>query len=252
MNDLQSAAVSRRLFAFVTDLILASILIAGVYLLLSAILRPNRYNARYQEILTDYEARYNVSFDTTQEQFDEMDEAGKANYREAVNAMNADEDANRAIRTSYRLTFLIFISGILLAMLILEFLIPLWLGDGRTLGKRLFGLGVMRRNGIRVGSASLFVRAVIGKGVLEVIFPVLILLTAISGMTGIFGIVLLAALMVAQIAVYIRSRAGVLLHDLLSDTVVIDWASQRIFRDETERDAYLQEQKEAAEERRIY
>ncbi len=251
-NDLQRATVSKRVFAFLLDFILASILIAGLYVLLAAVLRPNEYQKRYTEILSSYEERYGVSFDTSQEAFDAMSEEEKENYRNAVDAMNADSEANRAITTAYRRTLIIFVTGILTSLLILEFVVPLFLGDGRTLGKRLFGVGVMRRTGIRVNATTLFVRSVIGKGVLEIIFPILILILSVSGITGFFGILLLAVLMIVQIAVYMRSGEGILLHDLLSNTVTVDWASQRIFADEAARDAYLSSGAEEEKQNRIY
>ena len=49
MLDLQKAPFSKRLFAFLADLILSSILIAGLYFVMSAALDVDGYNAIYSE-----------------------------------------------------------------------------------------------------------------------------------------------------------------------------------------------------------
>jgi len=244
MQDIQLAPVSKRLFAFLLDLILASIVVAGCYYLLSSVLGIDRYGAIYNERLAYYEAEYGVDFD--EDDYASMDEAGKANYKAAVDAMNADETANTAIKTSYALTFGVLGGGIVLAALLLEFVIPLLLKDGRTLGKRLFGLGVMRRSGLRISAPVLFVRGVIGKGIFEFVLPVMLIVTAGAGMTGIFGLILLGIMIIAEIVTVAKSGTNSFLHDLLADSVVIDWDSQLIFENEEALAAYRAE-KEAEE-----
>lgn len=241
-NDIQLAPVSKRMFAFLLDLIIASILVTGVYFLLSLVLDIDSYSAKYNQRKAAYEAEYGVDFDNSD--YQSMDEAGKANYKAAVEAMNADEEANKAIKTSYALTFGIIGGGIVLAVLLLEFLLPLLLKDGRTLGKRLFGLGVMRRSSLRISAPVLFVRGVIGKGLFELVLPVMLIVTAGAGLTGIFGIILLGIMVIAEIVTVAKSGTNAFLHDLLSDTVVIDWDSQRIFPDEESLRAYLNEHSE--------
>ena len=252
MIDLQKAPFGKRIFAFLADLIVAGILISGIYFALSAILDIDGYTKKYNDILLSYEEEYGVSYDTTQEQYSAMTDAEKEHYAEAVDAMNADEDANKAIKTAYTLTFITFASGIIVSMLLLEFIVPLLFGDGRTLGKRLFGLGVMRTNYVRITPVQLFVRGVIGKGVFELVLPILIILSVLSGKTGVFGLILLGVMVIAEIVVLIRSDSNSMLHDVLADTAVVDWASQRIFENEKQRDAYIREQKEAEEQNKLY
>ncbi len=252
MNDLQRAAFSKRLFAFLADLILASILISGIYFVMSAALGVDGYNARYNEIMTSYEEEYGVKFGVTAEEYGGMTPDEKENYKAAVDAMNNDAEAKEAISTSYRLVFIIFASGIIVSMAILEFAVPLAFGDGRTLGKRLFGLGVMRRSSVKISPTVLFVRGVVGKAVFEMILPVLILLSALAGATGFFGIVLLVVFAVAEIAAYAISRTGAFLHDILADTVVIDWDSQMIFDSIAARDEYIKKKNAEHEANKLY
>lgn len=252
MIDLQKAPFGKRIFAFLADLIIASILVAGIYFAMSAILDIDGYTKKYDDIRVSYEEKYGVTYDVTEEQYSLMTDAEKDRYREAVDAMNGDEEANNAITTAYTLTFVTFASGIVVSMLLLEFVAPLIMKDGRTPGKRLFGLGVMRTNFTRITPVQLFVRGVIGKGVLELVLPVLLLLTAMSGTTGIFGLILLGVMVIAEIVVMIRSDANAMLHDILADTAVVDWASQRIFENEKERDGFIREQQEEIEKNKLY
>ena len=252
MIDLQKAPFGKRIFAFLADLIVAGILISGLYFAFSAILGVDSYTAKYNEILESYEERYGVDYDTTQEQYDAMTDAEKEHYNEAVRAMNADEDANRAIKTAFAMTFAIFAGGIIISMLLLEFIVPLLFKDGRTLGKRLFGLGVMRKNFTRITPVQLFVRGVIGKGVFELILPILIILSVLAGITGIFGLILLGVMAIAEVVALVRSDSNSMLHDVLADTAVIDWASQRIFDSEKQRDEYERRQKEEIEQNKLY
>ena len=252
MVDLQKAPFGKRIFAFLADLIVAGILISGLYFAFSAILGVDSYAAKYNEILASYEAEYGVDYDTTQEEYDAMTDAEKDHYREAVAAMNADEEANRAIKTAYTMTFAIFAGGIIISMLLLEFIVPLLFKDGRTLGKRLFGLGVMRTNYVRITPVQLFVRGVIGKGVFELVLPILIVMSVLSGRTGMFGLILLGAMVIAEIVVLVKSDSNSMLHDVLADTAVVDWASQMIFENEKQRDEYIRRQKEEIEQNKLY
>ena len=252
MVDLQKAPFGKRIFAFLADLIVAAILISGLYFAFSAILDVDSYTAKYDGILKSYEERYGVSFDTTQEEYDAMTDAEKEHYNEAVDAMNNDEDANRAMKTALTMGFAIIAGGIIVSMLLLEFIVPLLMKDGRTLGKRLFGLGVMRRNFTRITPVQLFVRGVIGKGVFELVLPIMIIFSVLLGITGIFGLILLGVMVIAEIVALVRSDSNSMLHDVLADTAVVDWASQLIFDDEKRRDEFIRRQKEEIEQNKLY
>ncbi len=253
MTDVQKAPYSKRIFAFLCDIIIAAILTAGLYLLMSSILNVDSYNEKYQQIIHRYEEEYGVSFSETakmtREEYYKLSEQERSVYEAAVAAANADEEANAAIRTSYAISFSIFAAGIVISALLLEFLIPAFTGDGRTPGKLLFGLGVMRTGCTQISRPVLFVRGVVGKGTLEAALPAAVIVTSFSGVTGVFGLILLAVFAVAELVTLIKSRGSLLLHDVLADTVVVDWASQRIFKTEAERDEY---EKKAAESSAAY
>ena len=121
-----------------------------------------------------------------------------------------------------------------------------------TPGKKIFGLAVMRTNGVRIRGVSLFIRTFLGKYVVETMIPVLIGLLiifnaiGIMGGPGIIGLIMVLILFVAEIVLVAVSKTNSMIHDFVSDTVVVDMASQMIFDDEQSMIEY--KQRKAAEE----
>ena len=151
------------------------------------------------------------------------------------------------------LTLIITSLGILLAVLLWEFIIPLFLKNGQTLGKKIFGIAVMRTNGVKISNVQLFIRAVLGKYTFEIMLPVFAVLMAEFANMLIFGVVVIAAIFIAQVVVLIVTRnTRQALHDLLSDTVTVDLASQLIFETEEELIKYKEEQHAKMVERSPY
>ena len=110
----------------------------------------------------------------------------------------------RAYSMTIQLTILITSLGLLAGYLITEFAVPLALKDGRTLGKRIFGLAVMRSDGVRISPVLLFVRTVLGKYALETMIPVFIVMMMFWGNLGIVGLAVLILIPVLEIIVMIR------------------------------------------------
>ena len=83
---------------------------------------------------------------------------------------------------------------------------------------------------------------------METMFPLLIVLMIYFGYLGIIGTVTLLLFFVLQLGVMIKTPTNSSIHDLLSDTMVVDLVSQRIFETEEERIDYLAEEQRLAEE----
>ena len=134
-----------------------------------------------------------------------------------------------AYRMLLNLTLVITSISILFGYLVLEFALPLWLGNGQTLGKKIFGIALMRVDGVRITPFQLFVRTVLGKYTIETMIPVLILIMLWFGSIGVVGIAVLAAFGLLQLILLAATRTNSLLHDLLSATAAVDMAGQMIF-----------------------
>ena len=227
--DLQKAGMWKRISAYLFDNILLLVAIVGIAALLSTMLgydkHSNTLNAAYEK----YETQYGITFNTTQEQYNAMTEAEKANYDAAYEALTADEEAMYAYSMMVNLMLVILSGAILLAMFIFEFAVPMLFGNGQTLGKKIFGIAIMRTDGVKVSGPLMFIRTILGKFTIETMIPVIILFMMFLGSIGIIGPFIFMVLLVLQCIMLVMSKSGRLIHDYLAKTVAVDMSSQMIF-----------------------
>ena len=250
--DLQKAGMWKRISAFLFDNILLLVAIVGIAALLSTMLgydkHSNTLNAAYEK----YETQYGITFNTTEEQYNAMTEAEKANYDAAYEALTADEEAMYAYSMMVNLMLVILSGAILLAMFIFEFAVPMLFGNGQTLGKKIFGIAIMRTDGVKVSGPLMFIRTILGKFTVETMIPVIILFMMFLGTIGIIGPFIIMVLLALQCIMLVMSKSGRLIHDYLAKTVAVDMSSQMIFR--TTEDLIAYKKRLAAEQaaRQVY
>ncbi len=240
ITDLQKGSLLKRASAFLLDGILLVILTTGFAFALSGIFNYNKLSQEYSDGMDYYAEKYDVDFDgiTTQESYDALEAAEKARYDEAIEAMNADEHLIHLLNTIVVMIVAMVSLGIFLAFAVIEYLFPMIFKNGQTVGKKIFGLGVMRTNGVRIGPVALFIRTFFGKYIVETMIPVLIGLMlifhaiGIMGSTGLMGPIFVFGLLIVQILLVFFSKTNSMLHDKISDCVVVDLSSQMIFDDE--------------------
>ena len=227
--SLQRAGMWKRISAFLFDAILLGILAVLFAFLLSSALGYDRYVDTLNRCYEAYGEQYGVDFQTSLSQYDSMTDEEKQQLEEAYRAVGQDEEAAYAYQMTIRLTILMVSLGILLACLIWEVLIPALLKDGQTLGKKIFSLGVMRSDGVRLGGVQLFVRSILGKYTVEIMIPVLVAMMLYFGSTGLPGTLLILGLALVNGCLFLFTYAHTPIHDLRAGTVVVDLPSQRIF-----------------------
>jgi len=230
-HDIQKAGLWKRIAAGMLDGILLAVLSVGIAFLLGEFLGYDGYNTTLNESYAHYEEQYGIQFQITGEEYEKMLPEQKDAYDAAYDALIHDETAMHAYNMVLNLSLLITTGGIFGACLLLEFVLPLLLGNGQTVGKRVFGLGVVRVDSVRTTPVQMFVRTVLGKFTVEIMIPVYVILMIFFNTTGLGGTLLLGALLVAQILIMALTANNYLIHDLLAGTVVVDVASQMIFRD---------------------
>lgn len=237
-NDIQKAGLWKRFAAGILDGILLAVLAAGVAFLLGAFLGYDGYNTTLNESYAYYQEQYGSQFQITREEYEKLLPQEKEAYDAAYDALLQDEKAMEAYNEVRNLQYmvlsmalLIITGGILVACLLLEFALPMFFGNGQTIGKKVFGLGVVRVDSVRTTPVQMFVRTVLGKFTIEIMIPVYVVHMIFFGVTGPVGTLFLGALLVAQILIMALNRNNSLIHDLLAGTVVVDVASQMIFRD---------------------
>lgn len=229
-QELQKASLWKRIAAGIFDLILIAILATGFGWLLSTALHYDGYNDTLEAAYAKYESQYGVTFQITQEEYEAFDQVARQAYDDAYAALIADNEAMHAYNMAVNLMLLITTGAILLALILLCFVVPLLLGNGQTVGKKIFSLCLMRTDGVKVNNLQLFTRAVLGQFAVETMIPAYVIFMIFWGTVDLFGLLLIAALLIAQCVIMATTKTNSLLHDLMAGTVVVDFGSQRIFR----------------------
>lgn len=240
MYDFQKADMWKRISAWLFDLILLVIVVVGAALMMSTIVGYDSFSDELKAIETKYEQKHNVSFDISSDEYAALDENEQKLFDDAYADFAHDKEAIRLYDLLLNLTLIIVTFAILIGYLLLEFLVPLLFGNGQTLGKKIFGVGVMREDGVRISGLLLFTRTVLGKFTVETMIPVMIAIMLIFGVMGTVGLLILILLLGVQMILLCASRARTPIHDKLAHTVTVDLASQRIFESSEELLAYKQ------------
>lgn len=166
---------------------------------------------------------------------DGKDAGTKAAYDE-YKKLPPVETVNFQYKYVYNLLFMMTSVGTLLAYLALEFILPIILKNGQTVGKKVFGICLVRPNCVRITTLSLFARTILGKYAIETMFPILLvfLFLFLFGGLGALAIILLAALALLNIILFFALKNRTPIHDLLAGTVAVDMKLQMIFKSEEE------------------
>ena len=229
MTNLQKANVGKRIIAAVFDGIMLSIVAVAFATLFSYVFGYDTYMKTVDDAYATYESTYGVKFEISQQEYEALNQTQRENYDTAYQALSKDEAVVYAYNMLINLTMVILTLSVLLGVVLVEFVVPLLFGNGRTLGKAIFGIAVMHVEGIRINNLQLFTRTVLGKFALELMIPLSVVMMIFFNAVGIFGLGVLLVLVVAQIICLVSTRNFSLLHDEMAGTVVVDFASQRIF-----------------------
>jgi uncharacterized RDD family membrane protein YckC len=229
MLDLQKASVLKRVSAFLLDMILLLILITGFAFVLSLVTGYDGYNERLEAVEQEYEDKYGVSFDISEEEYNKMPEEQRKYFDEVYTEFSKDEEALYLYNMQFNLILMISTVSILLSYVVLELILPLVFKNGQTVGKKIFGIALVHTNSVRLTTMALFVRTILGKFTLETMIPVYIFIMAVFGTLGLTGTIMLLLILVLQIGVILITKTNSCIHDLLANTVAVDLSSQMIF-----------------------
>lgn len=245
MYDFQKADMWKRISAWLFDFIIIGIVIVGMALGLSKILKYDHHYNKLEESYDKYEEEYGIDLGISNEDYEKLPDETKEKYIEAGEKMQNDAEIRARYDLIVNLVLIITSFSILLGFFVIEFIIPLIFKNGQTLGKKIFGIGVMRCDGVKLTNFQLFVRSILGKCTLETLIPVYVLIMIILRVTGIVGIAVLAAIALSEIVFVIATKERTPLHDVMASTVTVDMASQMIFDTKEELLAYKQKIHEA-------
>lgn len=232
--DLQKASIGKRIIAFIFDFICVITIAVGLMIPFSAAVGYNDYADKLDSVTEKYRKEYNIP-EITSDEYDKLSaeekEAYTNDYNTAVEAANKalenDEEAKKIWNMVTHLSLLIVIIPLLISFILYEFVLPLFLKNGQTLGKKIFGIALMHKEGIRVKNIQLFIRALFGKFVVETMLVLFVIIY--FGLLTDITLICLLIYVVAQIICMVSSHSNSPIHDLMAGTVAVDMASQRIF-----------------------
>lgn len=269
--DVQKASVTKRFAAFLLDIILIACLAVGFMALVAVICKYDTHYKTYTTIVTDtqkqvieeYKTSHGVDLGISKEDYDKLTAQEQEKFN--IAAKEAGEELNKRLMQNetyvkesmlvLSFTLMMTTIGIFLSVFVLEFVFPLIFKNGQTIGKKVFSIAVMHTNGVRVRPFSMFVRAILGMYVFEIMVPVLVgIMMFFNILNIIIGTCVLVAILILQIAVFISTRNTTksFLHDLMARTVVVDLSSQMIFDSEEERLEFVKAEQRELEERNAY
>ena len=258
--SLQKASFFKRISAYIFDMLIAVMIAVGLAGVFSITFGYADHNIKMEEIRYHYYVDvYHIPMHVSKEYYETIPEEERINYitSETYNALSEEEkavyeQASAAISADptmqdlqsklFTMSFAIISLGVFCSHFLWYFLIPLWFKNGQTLGKKCFGLAVMRTNCVKISNPVLFVRSMLGLYAMETMAPILLLMMIYFGALGIVGTITIIGIFILQIAVMIVTQTNSCIHDLLSDTVVVDMASQQIFDTQEELIAYQEAQ----------
>ena len=228
--DLQKASFSKRIAALLLDFILLTILITGVAAVVTAVTNYDTYVQAADARQKHFEAEYDVRFDITEEEYLALSEEKQQLYTNAYQKLYKDKEFLSAYNMMVSLIMLILSLSIFVGVIVVDFVIPLFLKNGQTLGKKVFGIGLVRVDGVQLSTLQLFVRTVLGKFAIELMIPTYIIIMLIFNLANIIHIAIVAILLIAQVVCIAVTKTNSAIHDLMAGTVAIDISSQQIFR----------------------
>ena len=181
------------------------------------------------EVIHIYITRYSVDFDISQEDYQKLSDENQKLIDNAYGEFAADPEVARLNALIFNLSFMIVSFSILIPYLLLEFVVPLLLKNGQTIGKKIFGIGVMRVDGVRISTVQLFIRTVLGKCTLETMLPIMMLMILMFNVMPLVSVGITLILVIAQFCCIAFTAFHTPIHELISATVSVDISSQLIF-----------------------
>ncbi len=224
---IQKANFWKRISAYMLDVVLTFVLSLAIMIGINSLLKIDNYLDKIDAYRIQYAQEVGVDLEISKEEYNKLSKDDQAAYEEKVKLVNEKMSKDKEVVKLNAQTMSLLLLSVSLSMffsiLLLYFFLPLLLKQGRTLGKKLFGLAVIRSNCVKISPVVLFIRSMIGLFAIETIFPFFLITI------GKLGVIVFVLFMAMQIFVMIRSDTNSCVHDLLTDTVVVDMASQTIY-----------------------
>lgn len=233
IHDLQKASVWKRISAALLDFVILFVAVEGLILLLSTALGFQSYLDRMDTLKESYLEKYGIERILSGEELSKLPTEAQEVYKAKVEAANKASQHDEEFIGTYgkiiSLSLVMTTLSVLVAYLLLEFAVPLWLKNGQTIGKKAFGIAVVRIDGVRVAPVAVFARNILGKCTIGMLAPIYLVIMVFFGIMGMVGVFVFVALFLLQAILFFATKYHTPIHDKLSQTVAVDITAQLIF-----------------------
>ena len=227
----------KRFGAWVIDIILVIIVATGIALFTSMIYGYDNYN----NVCHEKEIQYGVYVESSEGTFEyenkkyvlvtEIESISKEEATQRKTALYQDIEYREAYSKRSVGQVIIVTTGIVVSLTIFEFIVPLILKHGRTVGMRFFDIGYVTEEGIEVNVRTLFVRFLFGKLVVGALIPysglmLSILMPTYYTFVGLVALIGVPVLNILLLCITPEKRG---IHDFLAKCVPVDNSCQIYF-----------------------
>lgn len=237
----RNASLVKRAAAFLLDIILIMIVFVGFLYLFSLIFDYDSINNSLNRLYI----KYGVMIEKDATEGFEFCNVEEATCLAARDKLYEDQEFISLFVSRQKLLILMPVLSILLSLLIFSFIIPLVLKNGQTIGKKLFQIGYVSKNEVRIKPIQLFIKFLFGEFIINGVMSIMGIVYILNG-SGYVGIFLLFGVVIGNIICFALSKNKTFLADGLANIFPIDMQEQMLF------DTIEELQKARAEEAKLY
>lgn len=236
----KSAKYILRIAAFVLDFILFVVLLTGLLFIFMKIFNFDEY---YNILDNEYKNIGYKIYDETTKSYHYISESAP-NFNEVIEKYKNSEIIKEYGYKVNKLVLNIPMLSIFISMFILEFMIPLFLKNGQTIGMKCFHIALISNSGIKTKPIQLFIRFIFGKVVLISIVPYMCLFYSFFNMNGgLFGTIVIALIYIINIVLLFKgNHAG--LCDAIASVYPVDYQQTIFYDNEKEMQEAMKEKQE--------
>lgn len=232
MYKIQKATLWKRFASGLLDFILIMIIASGIMVVISTITNYDEKNNELQAYYQEYADKYGIKLDITQEEYEKLTIEEQEKYQQASEELAKDERVLGVYNLIINLMLLMTSIGILVGVIIVEFVVPIILKNGQTLGKKCFGICLVKNNSVKVNNICLFVRSLLGIYTVEIMIPLYVLILLIFGSGNLIFLILGVGIIIFDLILVLVTPEHKAIHDAFAYTVVVDKSIQMIFENE--------------------
>lgn len=238
---------SKRIGAFILDFICIIIILVGLCLLFSVLFGYDQTNEALDLKYIEYGIKY----------YDEENNLliTKGTDEELAllwNLFDQDAEAVHLWERIVDLSLIIPILSLTLSMLIFEFLIPLIMKHGRSIGRYVFKIGLITNEEIEVKGIHLFIRFLFGKLIINSLIPLICLLLVYLNLANFLSVMILFCILIINLAFIIFSKNHIGISDRLAKVYPCEMEGQTFFNSVEELNKKKQEEMKRYNRKKVY